>query len=160
MRVRRHRAVLEDGTHVVRFSNDGVSVTSDVGRFTYKWRLFTGLWTAADLLLLVLVGRAWLALPRKAVSPELPEYIRTCLRVSRGRLRCNKCGYDLRGQTVPRCPECGTEFEPRNWRFGRTAARPPAFSHELRFLPVAASFLARCAALAMTARGAALNITV
>ncbi len=22
--------------------------------------------------------------------------------------RCARCGYDLRGQTLPRCPECGT----------------------------------------------------
>jgi uncharacterized paraquat-inducible protein A len=25
---------------------------------------------------------------------------------------CLRCGYDLRGQTEPRCPECGTEFKP------------------------------------------------
>jgi hypothetical protein len=25
---------------------------------------------------------------------------------------CRHCGYDLRGQTVPRCPECGRPFEP------------------------------------------------
>ena len=25
--------------------------------------------------------------------------------------RCQQCGYDLRGQTLPRCPECGTEFD-------------------------------------------------
>jgi hypothetical protein len=24
---------------------------------------------------------------------------------------CIKCGYDLRGQIEPRCPECGTEFD-------------------------------------------------
>jgi len=24
--------------------------------------------------------------------------------------RCLECGYDLRGQTEPRCPECGTPF--------------------------------------------------
>ena len=24
---------------------------------------------------------------------------------------CIRCGYDLRGQTEPRCPECGTGFE-------------------------------------------------
>lgn len=23
-------------------------------------------------------------------------------------VRCAKCGYDLRGLTIPRCPECGT----------------------------------------------------
>ncbi len=26
--------------------------------------------------------------------------------------RCDKCGYDLRGQLDPRCPECGTPFAP------------------------------------------------
>ena len=26
--------------------------------------------------------------------------------------RCKKCGYDLRGQEVFRCPECETEFSP------------------------------------------------
>jgi hypothetical protein len=26
---------------------------------------------------------------------------------------CAHCGYDLRGQTVPRCPECGREFDER-----------------------------------------------
>lgn len=25
--------------------------------------------------------------------------------------RCKRCGYDLRGQVVPRCPECGREFD-------------------------------------------------
>lgn len=27
-------------------------------------------------------------------------------------MRCKKCGYDLRGQEVFRCPECETEFRP------------------------------------------------
>lgn len=26
---------------------------------------------------------------------------------------CIHCGYDLRGQTDPRCPECGRAFDPR-----------------------------------------------
>jgi hypothetical protein len=29
----------------------------------------------------------------------------------RGHLLCGKCGYDLKGQTTPRCPECGTPFD-------------------------------------------------
>ncbi len=24
---------------------------------------------------------------------------------------CQRCGYNLRGLTVPRCPECATEFD-------------------------------------------------
>ncbi len=29
-----------------------------------------------------------------------------------GIVLCLDCGYDLRGQTVPRCPECGRPFDP------------------------------------------------
>jgi hypothetical protein len=35
-----------------------------------------------------------------------------------GRPVCIECGYDLRGQIEPRCPECGTAFD-------RTLLRPP-----------------------------------
>jgi uncharacterized paraquat-inducible protein A len=31
--------------------------------------------------------------------------------VAQGIPVCVKCGYDLRGQTEPRCPECGAAFE-------------------------------------------------
>lgn len=31
--------------------------------------------------------------------------------ISRGIPICIECGYDLRGQTEPRCPECGRHFE-------------------------------------------------
>ena len=27
---------------------------------------------------------------------------------------CGKCGYDLRGLPLPRCPECGTPFDPKD----------------------------------------------
>ena len=30
-----------------------------------------------------------------------------------GARTCAACGYDLRGQVEPRCPECGTTFDPR-----------------------------------------------
>jgi hypothetical protein len=29
-------------------------------------------------------------------------------------MRCLECRYDLRGQTVFRCPECGLQFDPAN----------------------------------------------
>lgn len=33
-----------------------------------------------------------------------------------GRSECEKCGYDLRGLTGPRCPECGHPFhKPAAW---------------------------------------------
>ncbi len=31
--------------------------------------------------------------------------------VERCGLRCQTCGYDLRGQVAPRCPECGRELD-------------------------------------------------
>ena len=31
--------------------------------------------------------------------------------VAQGVPICLKCGYDVRGQTEPRCPECGTPFD-------------------------------------------------
>ncbi len=39
---------------------------------------------------------------------------RTILRrylVDAGYLVCLECGYDLRGQTISRCPECGAAFD-------------------------------------------------
>lgn len=45
-------------------------------------------------------------------------FTRAVRRTIRKRLRelgvavCLKCGYDCRGQTTPRCPECGTQFDP------------------------------------------------
>ncbi|MCC6907943.1 MAG: hypothetical protein IT430_08400 [Phycisphaerales bacterium] len=35
------------------------------------------------------------------------------LRPPDGIPRCRKCGYDLRGSTSGRCPECGTDHSPR-----------------------------------------------
>jgi len=32
--------------------------------------------------------------------------------IERGVPICFECGYDLRGQLEPRCPECGTAFDP------------------------------------------------
>lgn len=38
---------------------------------------------------------------------------------------CQTCGYDLRGQKTPRCPECGTPFEASN-----SSERRPAMEYE------------------------------
>ncbi|MHC4797878.1 MAG: hypothetical protein ACYTF1_14640 [Planctomycetota bacterium] len=43
-----------------------------------------------------------------AKSPQ--KFLRQEL-CKRGIPICIKCGYDLRGQTEPRCPECGQEFD-------------------------------------------------
>ena len=38
--------------------------------------------------------------------------------VDRGIIVCLKCGYDLRGQTIARCPECGKAFDPKTLSTG------------------------------------------
>lgn len=43
------------------------------------------------------------------------EHIEQSLReqlIRRGHPICTECGYDLKGLTDPRCPECGTPFDP------------------------------------------------
>ncbi len=79
---------------------------------------------------LMLVGR-WVAVPLSMFGPLIGGitgsfgvaavawfWRRRCRRFLRERLIaqgipiCLRCGYDLRGQTEPRCPECGTPFDP------------------------------------------------
>ncbi len=43
---------------------------------------------------------------RRAIRRELRVQL-----TQRGIPICIPCGYDLRGQTRPRCPECGTSFD-------------------------------------------------
>lgn len=45
---------------------------------------------------------------RKRLRRETRAYVN---RTKRGAL-CESCGHDLRGQTEPRCPECGDAFDP------------------------------------------------
>ena len=40
--------------------------------------------------------------------------------------RCKQCGYDLRGQVVPRCPECGKDFDAAERAFLETGEFPRA----------------------------------
>jgi len=47
---------------------------------------------------------AWIF--RRKVQRSLRQQL-----TERGRPICLECGYDLRGQTVSRCPECGTAFD-------------------------------------------------
>jgi hypothetical protein len=35
------------------------------------------------------------------------------LRSPKDSFTCRKCGYDIRGLPEPRCPECGTPFDPK-----------------------------------------------
>jgi hypothetical protein len=106
------RAKAESKLVTMGFSDAGVSIHAELFTASYKWRVFTGLWRCRDLLLLIIAGSSYHAIPRAAVSPELSDYIGRCLSASRGgRSICRECGYDLRGLTEPRCPECGTRFD-------------------------------------------------
>lgn len=48
------------------------------------------------------IGRIWRRPMQQCLRQELNK---------RGIPICMKCGYDLRGQVEPRCPECGTDFD-------------------------------------------------
>lgn len=64
-----------------------------------------------------IAGRLWPSL----IMPMTATWMWFCRSVVQRRLReqlvakdvpiCIKCGYDLRGQNVPRCPECGAPFD-------------------------------------------------
>ena len=64
-----------------------------------------------------IAGRLWPSL----IVPLTLSWMWFCRSVVRRRVReqlaakgvpiCIECGYDLRGQDVPRCPECGTLFD-------------------------------------------------
>jgi hypothetical protein len=55
-------------------------------------------------------GAAGVLLTNRLYRRRFLRELRSCLR-ERGIPACLHCGYDLRGQTEPRCPECGWEFE-------------------------------------------------
>ncbi len=79
---------------------------------------FTGLshaiQTAPALAHTLLTTLLYLAMGATALhfwwQPRFRKSIRRQL-VQAGIAVCMKCGYDLRGQTQPRCPECGTPFD-------------------------------------------------
>jgi len=67
-----------------------------------------GMLTILVCLMVVFLGVFVLVL--KNVNGITRRFLRKEL-VRRGIPVCIKCGYDLRGQTETRCPECGAEFD-------------------------------------------------
>jgi hypothetical protein len=65
----------------------------------------------AEILVVVgtgaITGVSLLAIVRTPVRRALRRRL-----VELGTAICVNCGYDLRGQTQPRCPECGKAFDP------------------------------------------------
>ena len=53
----------------------------------------------------VFLGLAPLALVRRSIRRSLRRHL-----TKAGMPTCVSCGYDLRGQIEPRCPECGSPF--------------------------------------------------
>lgn len=60
----------------------------------------------------LLFGVAWLFVPDWLANRSIRSALRTEL-IRIGVPVCLRCGYDLRGQAEPRCPECGTPFDPK-----------------------------------------------
>jgi len=71
-------------------------------------------YTTSMVALLLVVGVFGVAVILTQHHTWFREPLQRSLReqlVSRGVPICLECGYDLRGQTTPRCPECGTAYD-------------------------------------------------
>lgn len=102
----------EDRTVTYRFSDDGVALFSEIGSSELRWRAFDQVWRYSDMWLLVMRKTQYLVLPTRCVPEDLRSEIARWMRLGGGgRPTCRKCGYDLRGQRSPRCPECGASFD-------------------------------------------------
>jgi len=78
-----------------------LSALGPVSNPLFAWVMFIG------------VGTCYLLVIRKGACRSLREQLNAA-----GRPTCMQCGYDLRGQIDPRCPECGREFTFQE--FGKT----------------------------------------
>lgn len=78
-------------------------------------------------------GRLW-TYGIMAASLALAVYLfEKVLLVERRAFTCRQCGYDLRALTEPRCPECGTPFDPtEQTRILERINAPPAKSRHVR----------------------------
>ena len=102
----------EDRRTMYEFSDDGVAASSELGSAQLRWRAFDRLWQYSDMWLLVVRKTQFYILPTRSLPDDLRQFIERRMQLGGGRrANCTKCGYDLRGQNVPRCPECGTAFD-------------------------------------------------
>ncbi len=65
----------------------------------------------AGILAFFMTTLVWAELMVFLLRKRIQRHLRNSL-LSHGVPICIPCGYDLRGQTEPRCPECGTSFDP------------------------------------------------
>ena len=73
--------------------------------------------------------------------------------LERGGFRCQQCGYDLRGQALPRCPECGRQFDEAEQRFLATGIPPPLSPARRRNAWIGAALILLLAAFMAAAFG-------
>ncbi len=57
-------------------------------------------------------GTAWMAAAYLASSLFIFYLFEDIVLIERRAFCCRKCGYELEGLPLPRCPECGTGFDP------------------------------------------------
>jgi len=65
-----------------------------------------------------------IALTIRLARRRIERHLRTGL-LAAGVPVCMHCGYDLRGQTEARCPECGRAFDPHLLHCGQDASTIP-----------------------------------
>lgn len=96
--------------HALQTIAAGIFLAAVIGVSAYWTYRYFGFWGVGCLLLIwnLSVGVIhwmidfWFRRPmRKFIRLEM---------LDRGYAICVECGYDLRGQTEPRCPECGAHF--------------------------------------------------
>lgn len=102
---------LDDPCTLIRLSEEGLSLSNEIGSTTLRWMAFNDIWKYPDMWLLIgrLVGYVTLptALLDDAASSFLDDHVRNS---APWPPKCVKCGYDLRGSTRDRCPECGYRY--------------------------------------------------
>lgn len=106
----------------------GILLAAVIAVSAYWTQRYLGYWGFGFLLLIwnLCVGLIywmidfWFRVPmRKFIRLEM---------LDRGYAICAECAYDLRGQTEPRCPECGAQF-PGTLPESRQPEPPPRETH-------------------------------
>lgn len=73
-------------------------------------------------------------MPQDPQTPPLTDHdaLQNALASVSGEARCKGCGYQLRGLTEPRCPECGLRFSPSDpWSYDIPGRRRPTRRKDL-----------------------------
>jgi hypothetical protein len=103
--------IYENEPTTLTFSDAGLAISSAIGEASVRWRFMDAIWEYGDMWLLVTTTTQLFIVPTRFLTPDQMAAIRRWTELGgRKRIACKQCGYDLRGQSEPRCPECGTTF--------------------------------------------------